>query len=178
MPAQTDGRALDARLIARLLIDDLDLETPPLAPAQIHPVKHERPVLRLRPPRPGMDLDVAIIRIGLAVEQRLELHLSDFFNACPKRSFRFHAHRLIAFAFRHLVQFQRIGKTTRHPLETADDVIHPRALAHHLLRLFLIIPEVRVFRLCIQRLGGFQQVIPVKGTSLTNPAMLQTFLLR
>src|SRR2546422_10448033 len=44
-----DGRRLDPRLVPGEEVHDLRLEARALAPAEIHPEEHLRPVLRLRP---------------------------------------------------------------------------------------------------------------------------------
>ena len=55
------GRALDARLLARLHVRDVLLVAAPVAPAQVHAQQHLRPVLASVPPAPAL-----IVRIALA----------------------------------------------------------------------------------------------------------------
>ena len=52
-----DRRRLDARLIARGLFDQLDLELSALGPARVHAQQHPRPVAALGAAGAGMDLD-------------------------------------------------------------------------------------------------------------------------
>ena len=50
-----DGHALEARLLALLLVDDLGREAVPLGPAQVHPQEHLGPVGRLGAAGAGAD---------------------------------------------------------------------------------------------------------------------------
>ena len=73
MALDHDGRRLDAGLVAGRLLDDLDLELPPLRPAHVHAQEHARPVAALGAARARMDFDIAVVAVRLAREQRLEL---------------------------------------------------------------------------------------------------------
>ena len=67
-----DGRRLDAGLFALRLLDVVDLEAVLLRPAHIHAQQHAGPVLALGAAGAGMDLEIAVVGVGLAGEQRLE----------------------------------------------------------------------------------------------------------
>src|SRR5690606_35228578 len=64
---------LDAGLLAGLIFDDLYLETALLGPALIHALEHLGPVLALGAARTGVDLDIGVVAIRLAGEQRRHL---------------------------------------------------------------------------------------------------------
>src|SRR5436190_1769683 len=66
-------RALDARLVARLLVDDLLLEAAPIHPAHVQSQQHLGPVLRFGAAGAGMDRENRVPPIVLAAE-----HLLDF----------------------------------------------------------------------------------------------------
>ena len=68
-------RRFDAGLFAVMLADDLDLVVVPLGPAHIHALEHLRPILALGAAGAGMDLDIGVVGVGLAGEQRLDLAL-------------------------------------------------------------------------------------------------------
>ncbi len=70
-----DGRRLDAGLVARGLLDDLDVEAAPLAPAHVHAQQHARPVAAFGAAGAGMDFDIGVVAVGLARQQRFELAL-------------------------------------------------------------------------------------------------------
>ena len=57
-----ERRALDAGLVAGLVVDDLALEAAALAPAQVHAQQHLRPVLRLGAAGAGVDRDDGVAR--------------------------------------------------------------------------------------------------------------------
>ena len=61
-----------------MLADDLDLVVAPLGPADIHALEHLRPVLALGAAGAGMDLDIGVVGVGFAGEQRLDLALMRF----------------------------------------------------------------------------------------------------
>ena len=69
--AAVDGhrRALEARLLALLLVDDLGLQPMPLGPAQVHPEEHLGPVGGLGAARAGADREDRAARVVLAREQ-------------------------------------------------------------------------------------------------------------
>ena len=56
--------AFDARLLTVLHIQNFRFITIAISPAQVHPQKHFRPVLRFRTPRPGINGHESIIKIA------------------------------------------------------------------------------------------------------------------
>ncbi len=65
--------ALDARLLPLLQIHHLDTVAVPLGPAEVHPVQHVGPVLRLGAAGSGVDGEDRVHVIVLAAEHHLEL---------------------------------------------------------------------------------------------------------
>ena len=63
-----DRGALDAGLVARLVVDDLALEAAALGPAQVHAQQHLRPVLRLGAAGARVDGDDGVLLVVLAAE--------------------------------------------------------------------------------------------------------------
>ena len=68
-----EARAVDARLVALLVVDDLGLVAAPLAPAQVHAQEHLRPVLRVVAARAGVDADDGVRVVDRAREHPREL---------------------------------------------------------------------------------------------------------
>ena len=68
-----DGRALQPRFVARLIVDHLAFEATPLGPAQIHAEQHCRPVLRFRAASTRMDGHEGVLAIVLAAKHLLDL---------------------------------------------------------------------------------------------------------
>jgi hypothetical protein len=124
-----------------------------------------------------VNLDVAIIRIGLATQQRLKLHAPNFGHQFLKLGLAFGAGGLVTFRLGHFVQLDTIRKRLGDAAKPGDEIIDPRALAHDFLRGFGVIPKLRVLGLRIQRIGLTQQIIPVKGTSRAGFAMTRIGLL-
>ena len=56
-----------------MLADDLHLVVAAFRPAHIHALQHLRPVLALGAAGAGMNLDIGVVGVGLAGEQRLDL---------------------------------------------------------------------------------------------------------
>ena len=60
------------------LLEILDLVAVLLGPARVHAQQHAGPVLALGAAGAGMDFEVAVVGVGLAGQQRLELAARDF----------------------------------------------------------------------------------------------------
>ncbi len=60
-------------LLAGVMVDQVDLHPVALGPTGVHPLKHAGPVLALGSAGTRIDLDVGVIGIGLAGEQRRHL---------------------------------------------------------------------------------------------------------
>ena len=71
---QERGRR-DARLRPRRDLVELDVEAPPLGPAQVHAQQHVGPVLGIGPALAGLDLADGVGLVVLAGEQRAQLEL-------------------------------------------------------------------------------------------------------
>ena len=68
-----DGRRLDARGLALGLFEQLDLVAVLLGPARVHAKQHAGPVLALGAAGAGVHLEIGVVAVGLARQQRLEL---------------------------------------------------------------------------------------------------------
>jgi len=69
-PGDRGRGALEARLLALGLVDDLGREAVPLRPAQVHPQQHLGPVRRLGSARAGADREERRPLVVLATEQQ------------------------------------------------------------------------------------------------------------
>jgi len=70
-------RTLDPRAFTGLLVDHLGSVVAPLAPAQVHPLQHLRPILRFQAAGPRMQSENGVTAIVLAAEHALELQAGD-----------------------------------------------------------------------------------------------------
>src|SRR6516162_1823165 len=68
-----DGCRFDAGRLAFGLFEPVDLVAVLLGPARIHAKQHAGPVLALGAARAGMDLEIGIVAVGFARQQRLQL---------------------------------------------------------------------------------------------------------
>jgi hypothetical protein len=77
LPVHEHGRALDAGLLAGLDVREVALEALAVAPPEVHPQQHLRPVLALGPPRAGVDRQDGVDAVVLATQHLLELGALD-----------------------------------------------------------------------------------------------------
>ena len=68
-----DRRALDAGDVAGRVLEHVDGEAAPLAPAQVHAQQHLGPVLRLGAAGAGLNVEERVVRVHLAREHAAEL---------------------------------------------------------------------------------------------------------
>ena len=74
-----------------------------LGPARIHAQQHAGPVLALGAAGAGMDFEIAVVAVGLAGQQRLELAAGDFgLAACCSAASASVTRRLIVLGFAEL----------------------------------------------------------------------------
>src|SRR5262249_42826106 len=66
-----EGRRLDAGLFAAAFLEPLDLAAVALGPAGIETLQHLGPVLGLGAAGAGVDLEIAVVAVGLARQQAL-----------------------------------------------------------------------------------------------------------
>ena len=59
-------RRLDPGLLARMMVDQFDLQAVALAPARVHAAEHLGPVLALGSAGAGVDLDIGVVGVRLA----------------------------------------------------------------------------------------------------------------
>src|SRR6185503_20613169 len=70
---EQQGRRLDARLLAGALFHQRRLVAVVLGPADVHARQHARPILALGAAGAGVHLEIGVVAVGLAREQRLHL---------------------------------------------------------------------------------------------------------
>jgi hypothetical protein len=73
-----DRGRLQAGLLARARLQHFRAEPAIGGPAEVHPQQHVRPVLSVRPARPGVDLENRVTGVVLTVEERVFLQASEF----------------------------------------------------------------------------------------------------
>jgi len=116
-----------------------------------------------------MDLDIAVVAVGLAGEQALQLALS---RPRPQRlelRLGLGDRTLVALGLAQLDQGQRVIQFLLERPIGLDGVVEMGALARQLLRRRPVVPEVGVLGLGVQLVEPLQCPIPVKDASAATP---------
>jgi hypothetical protein len=117
-----------------------------------------------------MNLQIAIVGIGLAGEKAFELAPRGFGAQLFERRFGIGDDGSLTFGFTHLDQLEGFGDLPLDPAIAADRVVEPRALAQQLLCRSGIIPQARILGLGVQFGEAAICGLPVKDASSTAPA--------
>ena len=116
-----------------------------------------------------MDLEIAVIGIGLAREQALELALGDLGAQLLEIGLGLGNDTLIALRLAELDEAELIVELALDPAVTADGVVELIALAQRRLRGLGLVPELRILGLGVQLREPASGVIPVKDASSAGP---------
>jgi hypothetical protein len=117
-----------------------------------------------------VDLDIGVVAIGLAREQRLEPALLRGRGECRDRRLGLCDARGIFLRLAELEQSLRVVELARQPLDRRDAALELRLLAQGRLRLGLVGPERRVGGSGVQLVAALERVLPVKDASSAAPA--------
>ena len=128
-PADLDRRRFDAGALAGALFEPLDLVAVVLRPSHIHAQQHLGPVLRLGAAGPRMHFEIAIIAVGLARQQALDLALARFFAQFFEIGLRLGDDRPIALGVAELDQPDGVIDLALDAAIALDRAVEPRALA-------------------------------------------------
>jgi hypothetical protein len=112
-----------------------------------------------------MNFEIAIIAVGLAREQALELALGDLGAELFQIGFRLGDDRLIALRLAELDEAELVLKLALDAAIAFDRPGKLVALAQRRLSRFRLVPEVRVLGLRVQLFEPSRCVIPVKDAS-------------
>jgi len=118
-----------------------------------------------------MDLEIAVIGIGLAREQALELALGDLDAQLLEIGLGLGDDALIALRLAELDQAELVVELTLDPAVAADGVVELVALAQRRLRGFGLVPELGILGLGVQLREPARSVIPVKDASSAGPGI-------
>ena len=157
------------RLLAAALFEPFGLVAVRFRPADIHPQQHLGPVLRLGAAGPGMHFEIAVIGVGLAGEQALELAPRRFRAQLFERRFGVRDDGRLALGLPHLDQLEGVGNLPLDPAITVDRLVQLGALAQQLLCRRGIIPQPRILGLSIQLGEAAVCSLPVKDASSAAP---------
>jgi hypothetical protein len=82
--------------------------------------------------------------------------------------FDFRGRAEIPLAGRKLKQLTRIGDAARQPIEAADDLLEPGALAAELLRPVRLVPDAGLFQFARDLLEALVLIVVIKDTPLKS----------
>jgi hypothetical protein len=136
---QHECRALDARFLAGLVVDDLALEAAALRPLEVHAEQHLGPVLRLGTARARMDGDDCVGAIVFAAEHLLRLGRLDLLLELVEAASEIGGDVLAG-----VDPLEQHAEIVRTPLQRPEErlvFLQPPAALHDLLRLVLVAPE-------------------------------------
>ena len=141
-----DGRRLDAGLLTRGFFEIFDLVAVLLGPARIHAQQHVGPVLALGAAGAGVDLEIGIVGVGLARQQRLELAPRDLDLQPLERLFGVGDGLLVLLGLPQLDHGELVVELLLDAADRGKLILERGALLHQPLRLLLVIPQGGIFR--------------------------------
>ena len=168
-----DCRGFEPGLLAAALFEPLDLVAAGLGPADIHPQQHLCPILRLGAAGTGMHFEIAVVAIGLARQQALQLTSSRLGAQLLERRLGLGDDCRLAFGFAQLDQLARFVDFTLDPPVAVDRLVEPGALAQQLLGIRRIVPQTRILDLCVQLGEPPGRGLPVKDASSAAPTTFE-----
>jgi hypothetical protein len=116
-----------------------------------------------------MDLEIAIVGIGLARQQAVELASCRLGTQLFERCLGLGDDAGLALGFAELDQLERLADLTLDPPVAADRLVEPGALAQQPLRARGIVPQVLILGLRVQLGETAGRGLPVKDASSAAP---------
>jgi hypothetical protein len=116
-----------------------------------------------------MDLDIGVVAVGLARQQRLEPALLRGLGQRRDRGFGLGDARRVALRLAELEQGERVVELARQRLDRTDAAVELRLLAQGGLRLGLVGPQRRVGGGGGQLVTPLERAVPVKDASSAAP---------
>jgi len=118
-----------------------------------------------------MDLEVAVVGVGLAREQAFKFALRRFGAQLFQRRLGVLDDAVVALGLTQLDELDRVLVVPLDAPVAADQMVEPVALADQLLRRVGVVPKVRVFGLLGQLVEAPRRDIPVKDASAAGRAI-------
>ncbi len=160
-----DGRRLDAGLLALGLLDPFDLVAVLLGPAGVHAHEHAGPVLALGAARSGMHLEEAVIGVGLARQQRLELAPRHLRLELSQRRLGLGDGVAVVLGLAELDHGELVVELLLDAPDGAELILERGALLHHALGALLVVPEGGILRLPVELRQTRTRLVEVKDAS-------------
>ena len=158
-----DGRRLDARLVAVLIVQDLIGKVMPLRPAGIHPVEHLGPVLGLGAAGAGVEGQNGVVVVIFTGEQRGQPCFLQPALQLGKAGLELLQKFLVIGLLPHLAQGREVLPLCNELLLTADLVLQLLEPLLHLLGALQVVPESVLSRLILQALRLGPGAVQIQG---------------
>ena len=142
-----EGGRLDAGHVAAGHFHQLGLPATALGPAQVHAQQDFGPVLGFGATGTGLDVDEGVGRVHLPGEHALEFQLLDLGLVAIQVGNHRQRGVLVLLALGQLQQFAAFAQAIEHAGDADHGLLQQRALAAEVLRVFGVVPDVRVFQL-------------------------------
>ena len=168
------GERFEAGLLAGAFLQHVDGIAPRFGPARVHAGQHLRPVLRFGAAGAGVDLDEAVIGVGLAGEQAVGLHAHRAVAQRQKGGLGLGDDLVVPLGLAQLDEVATVPGLALERAMAAERVLDPRALAHHLARALGVVPERRVLDQGVQRGEPGLRSLRVKDASSAARATAQS----
>ena len=153
IPLDGNGRGLDARLVAVLIVQDLIGEVVALRPAGVHPVEHLGPVLGLGAAGAGMEGQDGAVAVVLPREERGHPGLLNLFFQGLETGLQLFQQLLILRLLAHLAQGRQILPLGHQLVLAGDLVLQLLEALLHLLGSLQVVPEAVLGGLVLQLSG-------------------------
>ena len=112
-----------------------------------------------------MDLDIGIVRIGLARQQRLELAPGNLRTELLERRLGLGDDLLVLLGFAELDHGELVVELALDAADGGELVLERGALLHHALGALLVVPEVGILGLPVELLEALARLVEVKDAS-------------
>ena len=169
------GDALDARLVARLQIQNLSLVATAGRPAHVHPLQHLGPVLRFGAAGAGIDAHDGALPVVGAGEHAGELHLAHSVLDTRQHTCRLGSRGLVLGFVGQFHQNPRVLEGAHLHVESVHGFLETRLFTQQRLGLLVGVPEVGVRRLAIKLGYAGTFAVDVKDAPGESPDGVPTF---
>ena len=139
-----EGDRVDAGLLRRGELVDLDGEAPALGPAAVHAQQHLGPVGGVGAAGPGVDLADGVALVVLAGEEGLQVDGGEVAVEAGQPAGDLLLQRLVALLAGQLVERLEVGQAALEPLDEVDVVLDAGQLGRHLPGRIGVVPQRRV----------------------------------
>ena len=168
LAAGAEGRRLDAGLLPRARLQQLDLEAAPLGPAHHHPQHHLGPVLGVGAAGAGVDGDERVTGVVLAGEQALLLERGEPLLDRRQRLLQLGGDlRVLLGELDEPVEVLGVGLEL---LERVEPPLRARVLGADAPGRLGLVPEARRAHLGLERADAVPQLSGVKGSPRAGTA--------